>query len=356
MLTIYRRHLAACKFRHLGRKHRNCQCPIWAAGVLHGRNIKQSLDLHSWEAAQKLVREWEAHPEGGAITVKRACGDYISDAEARNLSDSQMRKIRLILGELEKQYGNVSLRQLTVDDLRKIREAWKVAPITMSKRLEMLRSFFRFCVDSGWLDRNPAKVVRLPVVTFEPTLPFTEEEMENILWACDMVRDKHPMMDVGIEKRLKALVLLLRHSGLRITDAVILKKDRIKDGKLFLYQTKTKQPVWVPLPQLVLDALAEIEEPGTHYYFWSGTSKIRHAPTRWQDRFKKVFVIAGIEGGHAHRFRDTFAVALLEKGVDLKTVSMLLGHTSIKTTERHYAPWVRSRQLALEAAVQATFA
>jgi integrase/recombinase XerD len=205
------------------------------------------------------------------------------------------------------------------------------------------------------MDRNPANVVRLPVVNFEPTLPFTEEEMESILWACDMVRDKHPNMDAGIEKRLKALVLLLRYSGLRITDAVTLQKDKIKGGKLFLYQTKTKYPVWVPLPGMVLDALAAIEQPGTHYYFWSGNSKIRHAPTRWQDRLSKVFVIAGISGGHAHRFRDSFAVSLLERGVDIKTVSMLLGHTSIKTTEKHYAPWVRSRQEALEAAVQATF-
>lgn len=157
MLTIYRRHLAACKFRHLSRKHRNCQCPIWTAGVLHGRKIKQSLDLHSWEAVQKLVREWEAHPEGGAFTVKSAYEDYISDAIARNLSGSQMRKIRLILGELQKQYGSISLRQLTVDDLRKIREAWKVAPITMSKRLEMLRSFFRFCIRDG-LIRTPRRL------------------------------------------------------------------------------------------------------------------------------------------------------------------------------------------------------
>jgi len=216
--------------------------------------IRKSLDLRSWEAAQKLVRDWEANPEGGGVTVKAACEKYASDAEARSISDSQMRKVRLVLGELERAFGSVAIRSVRVDDLRKIREAWKVA-VTMQKRLEMLRSFFRFCVDSGWLDRNPAKVVRLPVVTFEPTLPFTEEEMENILWACDMVRDKHPMMDAGIEKRLKALVLLLRHSGLRITDAVILKKDRIKEGKLFLYQTKTKQPVWVPLPQLVLDTL-----------------------------------------------------------------------------------------------------
>jgi site-specific recombinase XerD len=98
-----------------------------------------------------------------------------------------MRKIRLVLGELTRTYGNVAVKSVSVDDLRVIREAWKIAPVTMQKRVEMLRSFFRFCVDSGWMDRNPAKVVRLPIVNFEPTLPFTEEEMESILWACDMV-------------------------------------------------------------------------------------------------------------------------------------------------------------------------
>jgi site-specific recombinase XerD len=49
-------------------------------------------------------------------------------------------------------------------------------------------------------------------------------------------------------------------------------------------------------------------------------------------------VIAGIKDGYSTVFRDTFAVALLEKKVDLKTVSVLSGHTSIKATEKHYAP------------------
>src|ERR1700727_1087108 len=189
MLTIFRRHMAACKFK--GRKHRNCHFPIWASGTLHGRKIKKSLDLHSWEAAQKLVRDWEIKPEGGGITVKVACEKYLSDAKARNISDSQMRKVRLVLGELERNYDSVAIGSGTVDELRKIREDWKVAPINMQKRLEMLRSFFRFCVDSGWIDRNPAKVVRIPIVIQNPTLPFTELEMENILWAGDVCGDKH---------------------------------------------------------------------------------------------------------------------------------------------------------------------
>ena len=58
------------------------------------------------------------------------------------------------------------------------------------------------------------------------------------------------------------------------------------------------------------------------------------------------------EEGHAHRFRDTFAVELLLAGVPLERVSILLGHTSVKITEKHYAPWVKARQEKLEEAVR----
>jgi Phage integrase family len=47
-------------------------------------------------------------------------------------------------------------------------------------------------------------------------------------------------------------------------------------------------------------------------------------------------------------FRDTFAVELLKHGVSLETVSMLLGHASIKVTEKHYKPWVKTLQDKLE--------
>ncbi len=58
----------------------------------------------------------------------------------------------------------------------------------------------------------------------------------------------------------------------------------------------------------------------------------------WQAKLKKLFARAELADGHAHRFRDTFAVELLLAGVLLDRVLVLLGHTSIRITERHYAP------------------
>src|SRR5437016_6007638 len=69
----------------------------------------------------------------------------------------------------------------------------------------------------------------------------------------------------------------------------------------------------------------------------------------WQTRLRKLFKLANVPNGHAHRFRDTFAVELLLAGVPIERVSVLLGHQSVRITEKHYAPWVRSRQEQLEA-------
>ena len=54
-------------------------------------------------------------------------------------------------------------------------------------------------------------------------------------------------------------------------------------------------------------------------------------------------------------FDDTFAIELLLSGVSLEHVSVLLGHQSIRITERHYAAWVRARQEQLEADVRRTW-
>jgi integrase len=105
--------------------------------------------------------------------------------------------------------------------------------------------------------------------------------------------------------------------------------------------------VYCPLPPVV-DALADVKGPNAKYFFWTGNGKTKSAVADAQRSFRKLFELAEVEG-HPHMFRDTFAVELLKHGVSLETVSLLLGHASIKVTEKHYKPWVKTLRDKLEA-------
>jgi integrase/recombinase XerD len=69
-------------------------------------------------------------------------------------------------------------------------------------------------------------------------------------------------------------------------------------------------------------------------FFWSGRGKLESIVRSWQTRLRKLFKLANVPNGHAHRFRDTFAVELLLAGVPIERVSILLGHQSVRITEK----------------------
>ncbi len=360
MLTIYRRHLPECSFfgkpRNI-RGSRSCKsaCPIWVQGTLRGESVRKSLDLRSWEAASDVVRGWDASGTVGVVkpevpTVKEAVRKFFEDAEARKLSLSTISKQKNVLEKrlvpwCEK-HGVRLLKSLDVDAVRRFRATWADAPITAQRNLERMRNFFRFCADAKWIDSNPAKAVKPPKVTQAPTMPFEPSDFETLLAKCDEFSAKG-IYGEGNRTRLKAMLLLLRYSGLRIRDAATLERNRVKDGKLFLYTQKTGTPVWVPLPKVVIEALAETPNVNARYFFWSGKGNPKSTVADWQRSFRRLLETSEIEG-HFHMLRDTFAVELLKKGVSLETVAILLGHSSIRITERHYRPWVKTLQDSLE--------
>jgi site-specific recombinase XerD len=360
-ITLYRRHARSCPHRKKGRRWNRCKCGIWVQGSLGGRWLKESLNTRDWSAAAAIVHEWEASRQIGALkvdvpTIEQAIEKYFADASARHLAATTIRKRReLIEGKLLpfcRDKGFHVLRQLDVDALRSFRNEWRYSALSATKRLEYLRAFLRFCHDSGWIDSNPAMILKAPKVTHTPTLPFDDDEIDRILKAADRLSNWGTF-----GPKARAMVLLLRYSGLRMQDAACLERARLKGGKLFLYTQKTGTPVYCPLPPAVVEALNGIDNSHADYFFWDDRSERETTVKSWNRVFRKIFRTASqpIVGGHPHRFRDTFAVSLLLKGVDISHVSILLGHASLKITERHYAPWVKARQDQLEADVQRTW-
>jgi len=197
---------------------------------------------------------------------------------------------------------------------------------------------------------NPAKAIKPPIAHERPTLPVANEDFEKILWACDLCPAKG-IYGEDNRVRVRAFVLMRRYSGLRIRDAALLSDDKLKGNKPLLYSAKTKDPVYVPLPDFVVK---EVHKAGAlrsgKYFFWSGHGEVKSCVNDWQRTLARLSKLAGVRF-HAHQLRDSFAVDLLSNGVSLEDVATLLGNT-IKIAEKHYAPWVKSRQISLEKAIE----
>jgi integrase len=108
------------------------------------------------------------------------------------------------------------------------------------------------------------------------------------------------------------------------------------------------------LPAQVSETLATL--PGAEYYFWSGNGLLKSAIEDWRRSFKLLAEQAQVGRAHFHRMRDSFAIGLLEKGVPIESVSVLLGHSDVRVTLKHYRPWVKSLQDKLEADVRMSWA
>jgi integrase len=84
--------------------------------------------------------------------------------------------------------------------------------------------------------------VKSPRGQESPTLPFEATQIDAMLTAAESFNAKGRFKD-GNRRRIRAMVLLLRYSGLRISDAAVLERARLSDDKLFLYTQKTGTPV-----------------------------------------------------------------------------------------------------------------
>jgi len=377
VLNIYTRHSADCAHSD-NSQWRRCRCPKWLRGVLpNGATVRESAGTRSWEQAERVARQKEAEADPTRVdeqktrrtSVKDAIRMCLEDEEARGLEVSSRKKSRTIL---ERQFlpfcearKFVHLDQILPIDLTEFRSSWNNGEATTHRKHERIHSFFAFCVANDMLRKNPMDALKKPKTPdVVPTDYFRAEEFRKIIAATDKYEYGGGNDNEHRALRMRVLTLLMRWSGLSILDATSLERERLSknengDHQIFLYRAKTGTPVNVVIPDEVGEALQALPNSHPAYFFWSGNGDPRSAAKGFQRSYWKLFKLANIQKPdgtpkrcHPHMFRDTFAVELLLAGVPLDQVSLLLGHSSVKITERHYAPFCKARQEQLSASVK----
>ena len=198
--------------------YRRCRCPMWMFGSIGGKRIRKALDTVSWGTAEEILRALDPDESPVKITLKVAGERFLADCELR-LAKESARKYKLLITGLNADIGGaVEVKVITADDLARHRENWKLtlSPLSARKRLERLKTFFRFCQERGWVKTNPAILLKAPHSKPKTAVPFSDAEMEKILWAAEQYPELYPMSrEHG--RKVKAFVLVLQYSGLWIS-------------------------------------------------------------------------------------------------------------------------------------------
>jgi integrase len=323
----------------------------WTSG---DTRLQKSLGMRDWKAAQRRARDMEAdgieaytNGDHTSLTVKKATDDFETDAR-NNIEASTLKHYKILFARLNKyceDHGYIFLRQLGVVQVRDFHNSWTTySPRTAGKHIERLKRFFSWCVENGWLEQSLAKPLKSPKVGETDVVPFSEDEIEKVLKACE---------EYGGPNRARLIVLtkIMLTTGLAIGDASMLSKDRVvKNGTgwyVELRRAKTGTAVSCPIPNDLGKAFHALDGATP---FWSGKSDLEDLTKNWRKIYTKIFKAAGVQG-HPHQFRHTAANRLLVAGLPVSHVATLLGNTE-DIVRKHYYKWIPERQTAFDNAIR----
>ena len=221
-----------------------------------------------------------------------------------------------------------------------------LARATRARRLASIRALFRFALDEGWRDDDPAQRIEGPARPVSIPKSLTQDEVARLLAAAAR-HGRNP----GERARNAALVELLYATGLRVSELVTLPQGAVRgDPRMILVRGKGGRERMVPLSEparaaisgwlAVLDARtgrgARTTRPEGARPLFPGTGSAGHLSR--QNVFHLLRAIAaeaGLDPGRVtpHVLRHAFATHLLEGGADLRVIQTLLGHAGLATTE-----------------------
>ena len=206
---------------------------------------------------------------------------------------------------------------------------------TLARQLSAARRFYGYLVREGRIERDPTAQIASPRLGRPLPHSLTENEVESLLAA--------PSLDDPLGVRDRCMLEVLYATGLRVSELVNLTIEQLNlaNGVLRVRGKGSRERL-TPLGEVAADWVREFMEGARREILGERVSDALF-PTRrgkamtrqafWQ-RLRKHGAVAGItEGLTPHSLRHAFATHLLDHGADLRVVQMLLGHSSLSTTQ-----------------------
>ncbi|HUV42494.1 MAG TPA: tyrosine-type recombinase/integrase [Patescibacteria group bacterium] len=219
-----------------------------------------------------------------------------------------------------------SVTQEMVEEFKNSLKKQKYTEKSISRKLNSLKTFFRYLKERGLIDKDPAALVEHPRYEVKPPRVLSKIEYRALRDAC---RD---------DPRMAAVVELFLQTGLRIGELARLELDDIGEREIRVRPYESHSERTVPLNQpakKALDRYFEVRsKTKSRAVFVTKTGRpmlVRNI----RASINRYFRIAGIKKATVNDLRHTFIVHQLSSGTSVTTVQHLVGHKRLSTTEKY---------------------
>lgn len=221
----------------------------------------------------------------------------------------------------------------------------RLTAVSMRRKLAAVRSFFKYLLREGLVEKNVARMVRTPKAP--KTLPsvLTPEQTNALVDGVTPVADRferpHPARDLAIFE-------LLYGCGLRISELVGLNLDDFDFSERWIRVRgkgkKERQVPYASKASAALERYLEIRRNIERAPTQPGDARalfLNHRGARLTDRGAREIVkfyarmVTGDSSIHPHSLRHAYATHLLSDGADLRAIQELLGHARLSTTQKY---------------------
>ncbi|MCF7833090.1 MAG: tyrosine recombinase XerC [Candidatus Marinimicrobia bacterium] len=212
----------------------------------------------------------------------------------------------------------------------------KYSARSASRKLAALKSFFRYCLKRGWVEKNPAYSIKSPKIPRTLPTVLSKEQTRKLFQGIEVTD--------FITARDAAILELFYSSGIRLSELVNLRLRDIQfHNKLISVLGKGNKQRLIPLGGMCREALKvylhyyeqEFKKPGNDdplFVSRLGTNiSLRNVRLRVEKYLRQIS--DGAKKNSPHVLRHSFATHLLDEGADLESVRMMLGHESLSTTQ-----------------------
>ncbi|MGE7667166.1 site-specific tyrosine recombinase/integron integrase [Ureibacillus composti] len=289
--------------------------------------VEQSPIVYKWEK-DRNKNYWKISKPFLNEENKEVINEYLLSMKLANMSKATISQYKFFLEKFFKDRNEIYSALQTKDFLEWLNQHHgRLKEVTIKTRLRILSSFYQFCVEESYMEKNLIKRRWYPRSP-KPVPKYLEKSQKA----------KVIQQSEKEELRERVIVEFLLSSGSRVGEIHTLNRADVDlENRTALVRGKGKKIREVHFSEkcaLLLERYMESTEDEDHLALFISERGTRLSIRRIQEIVEHIGEMAGIESSlHPHRFRHTFATELLSKGADISFIADELGHKNLQTTQ-----------------------